>query len=183
MTELSSTPISVSAAVRAGNPHYGWRCAGAYLASGMSEEEILADFPQLKPCDIGVCLAYDAGRERRVEHSRWLSRFQTHPTKIWRRGSSWQWPISSRVQGSMSGELSLLTAFRSRGLATCALDNGLVLVPARMTLSDEVLLRAPSRLIRLAGQPCVRTDELHPSFLRPIMLAATWKVATGGISA
>ena len=38
----------------------------AYLASGMSEEEILADFPQLKTDDIRACLAYAAERERRV---------------------------------------------------------------------------------------------------------------------
>ena len=38
----------------------------SYLASGMREEEILADFPQLKNDDIRACLAYAAERERRV---------------------------------------------------------------------------------------------------------------------
>jgi uncharacterized protein (DUF433 family) len=38
----------------------------AYLASGMSEAEILADFPQLTSEDIRSCLAYAAERERRV---------------------------------------------------------------------------------------------------------------------
>jgi len=38
----------------------------SYLASGMREEEILADFPQLKNEDIRACLAYAAERERRV---------------------------------------------------------------------------------------------------------------------
>jgi uncharacterized protein (DUF433 family) len=38
----------------------------AYLASGMSEAEILADFPQLTSDDIRSCLAYAAERERRV---------------------------------------------------------------------------------------------------------------------
>jgi uncharacterized protein (DUF433 family) len=37
-----------------------------YLASGMREEEILADFPQLTSDDIRACLAYAAERERRV---------------------------------------------------------------------------------------------------------------------
>ena len=38
----------------------------AYLASGMSADEILADFPQLGRDDIRACLAYAAERERRV---------------------------------------------------------------------------------------------------------------------
>ncbi|HEV2300530.1 MAG TPA: DUF433 domain-containing protein [Stellaceae bacterium] len=38
----------------------------SYPASGMSEKEILADFPQMKREDIRACLAYAAERERRV---------------------------------------------------------------------------------------------------------------------
>jgi uncharacterized protein (DUF433 family) len=38
----------------------------SYLASGMREEQILADFPQLTPDDIRACLTYAAERERRV---------------------------------------------------------------------------------------------------------------------
>jgi uncharacterized protein (DUF433 family) len=37
-----------------------------YLASGMSEEEILADFPDLSRDDIRACLAFAADRERRL---------------------------------------------------------------------------------------------------------------------
>ena len=37
-----------------------------YLASGMSEEEILADFPDLNRDDIRACLAFAADRERRL---------------------------------------------------------------------------------------------------------------------
>lgn len=37
-----------------------------YLASGMSEDEVLADFPQLSREDIRACLAYAAERERRT---------------------------------------------------------------------------------------------------------------------
>ena len=36
----------------------------SYLASGMSEDEILADFPSLTREDIRSCLAYAAERER-----------------------------------------------------------------------------------------------------------------------
>jgi uncharacterized protein (DUF433 family) len=36
-----------------------------YLASGMTEEQILADFPDLEPEDIKACLAYAADRERK----------------------------------------------------------------------------------------------------------------------
>ena len=35
-----------------------------YLASGMSEDEILADFPDLRREDIRACLAFAADRER-----------------------------------------------------------------------------------------------------------------------
>jgi uncharacterized protein (DUF433 family) len=38
----------------------------SYLASGMSEQQILADFPQLTSDDIRACLAFAAERERRV---------------------------------------------------------------------------------------------------------------------
>jgi uncharacterized protein (DUF433 family) len=37
-----------------------------YLASGMPESEILADFPELTPEDIHACLAFAADRERRL---------------------------------------------------------------------------------------------------------------------
>ena len=37
-----------------------------YLASGMSEEEILRDFPELTAGDIRACLAFAADRERRL---------------------------------------------------------------------------------------------------------------------
>lgn len=38
----------------------------SYLAGGMSEDTILADFPQLVREDIRACLAYAADRERRM---------------------------------------------------------------------------------------------------------------------
>jgi uncharacterized protein (DUF433 family) len=37
-----------------------------YLASGMSEDEILRDFPDLVREDIRACLAFAADRERRL---------------------------------------------------------------------------------------------------------------------
>jgi uncharacterized protein (DUF433 family) len=36
-----------------------------YLASGMSEDEILSDFPDLTREDIRACLAFAADRERK----------------------------------------------------------------------------------------------------------------------
>lgn len=38
----------------------------SYLAGGMSEDEILTDFPQLAREDIRACLAFAAERERRL---------------------------------------------------------------------------------------------------------------------
>lgn len=37
-----------------------------YLASGMSEDQILVDFPDLEREDIHACLAFAADRERRL---------------------------------------------------------------------------------------------------------------------
>lgn len=37
-----------------------------YLASGMTEAEILADFPDLTAEDLRACLAFAADRERRL---------------------------------------------------------------------------------------------------------------------
>lgn len=37
-----------------------------YLASGMSEDEILRDFPDLRREDIRACLAFAADRERKL---------------------------------------------------------------------------------------------------------------------
>jgi uncharacterized protein (DUF433 family) len=41
----------------------------SYLASGMREDQILADFPQLAREDIRACLAFAAERERRIVSS------------------------------------------------------------------------------------------------------------------
>jgi len=37
-----------------------------YLASGMTKEEIMADFPDLTAEDIQACLAFAADRERKL---------------------------------------------------------------------------------------------------------------------
>lgn len=37
-----------------------------WLASGMTHEEILSDYPELTEEDIRACLAYAADRERRI---------------------------------------------------------------------------------------------------------------------
>ena len=37
-----------------------------YLAGGMSEDDILADFPELTRDDIRACLAFAADRERKL---------------------------------------------------------------------------------------------------------------------
>ena len=63
--------ISVDPAVRSGKPCIkGTRITVydvlEYMAGGMSEKEILADFPDLKGEDIRACLAFAAARERRL---------------------------------------------------------------------------------------------------------------------
>ena len=37
-----------------------------WLASGMSKEEILEDFPELTEEDISACLSYAADKERKI---------------------------------------------------------------------------------------------------------------------
>ena len=63
--------ISVDPTVRSGKPCIkGTRITVydvlEYLAGGMSEGEILADFPDLVAEDIRACLAFAAARERRL---------------------------------------------------------------------------------------------------------------------
>jgi uncharacterized protein (DUF433 family) len=66
--------ISVDPLVRSGKPHIkGTRITAydvlEYLAGGMSEDEILADFPDLTRDDIRAVLAFAAARERRLSNS------------------------------------------------------------------------------------------------------------------
>jgi len=42
-----------------------------WLASGMSVEEILSDFPELSDEDIKACLSYAAEREHKLQISLW----------------------------------------------------------------------------------------------------------------
>ena len=63
--------INIDPTVRFGKPCVrGTRIAVGdvlgYLAGGMSEPQVLADFPQLTVEDIRACLAYAAERERRT---------------------------------------------------------------------------------------------------------------------
>ena len=63
--------IAVDPAIRFGKPCVrGTRISVGdilgYLAGGMSEAQILADFPQLTSDDLRACLAYAAERERRT---------------------------------------------------------------------------------------------------------------------
>ena len=66
--------ISVDPAVRSGKPCIkGTRIAVydvlEYLAGGMSEDEILNDFPDLQRDDIRAVLAFAAARERSLANS------------------------------------------------------------------------------------------------------------------
>jgi len=66
-----SDRITVEAGKRSGKPCIrGLRITVSdvleYLASGMTEAEILEEFPQLKAADIKACLAFAADRERKL---------------------------------------------------------------------------------------------------------------------
>ena len=66
--------IVVSPGVRSGKPCVkGTRITVydvlEYLAGGMTEAQILADFPDLTAEDIRACLAFAADRERRLASS------------------------------------------------------------------------------------------------------------------
>ena len=66
--------ITVTPGIRSGKPCIkGTRIAVydvlEYLAGGMTELQILADFPDLKAEDVRACLAFAAARERRLSTS------------------------------------------------------------------------------------------------------------------
>jgi len=63
--------ITIEAGKRGSRPCVrGLRIAVAdvlgWLAAGMSEQQILTDYPELTEADIRACLAYAADRERRA---------------------------------------------------------------------------------------------------------------------
>ena len=63
--------ISVDPTIRFGKPYIrGTRISVGdvleYLAGGMSEDQLLKEFPQLTREDIRACLVYAAERERRT---------------------------------------------------------------------------------------------------------------------
>jgi len=63
--------ITVTPGVRSGKPCIaGTRITVydilEYLAGGMTESQVLADFPSLRPEHIRACLAFAAARERRL---------------------------------------------------------------------------------------------------------------------
>lgn len=67
--------ITVEPGKRGGQPSIrGMRVTVAdilsYLASGMTEDQILSDFPELTRDDIRACLSYAAERERQTLVSR-----------------------------------------------------------------------------------------------------------------
>ena len=66
--------IAISPGVRSGKPCIkGTRIAVydvlEYLAGGMTEDQILGDFPDLTRENIRACLAFAAARERRLSSS------------------------------------------------------------------------------------------------------------------
>ncbi len=70
MTPDYTTIITIEPGKRGGKPCIrGLRITVydilGYLASGMTEDEILTDFPDLTREDIKACLAFAADRERR----------------------------------------------------------------------------------------------------------------------
>ncbi len=74
MTMSWQDRITVTPGVRSGKPCIkGTRITVydllEYLAGGMTEDQILADFPDLTADDIRACLAFAASRERRLAGS------------------------------------------------------------------------------------------------------------------
>ena len=71
MTSPAASLITCTPGVRSGKPCLaGTRITVAdvleYLASGMSQADILADFPDLQPAHIQAVLRYSAEREKRL---------------------------------------------------------------------------------------------------------------------
>jgi uncharacterized protein (DUF433 family) len=74
MTMTWQDQIVITSEVRSGKPCIkGTRIAVydvlEYLAGGMTEDQILGDFPELTRENIRACLAFAAARERRLFNS------------------------------------------------------------------------------------------------------------------
>ena len=61
-----SSIITIEPGKRSGKPCIRGMRILEYLAGGMTEEQILADFPELTSADIKACLAFAADRERKL---------------------------------------------------------------------------------------------------------------------
>ena len=66
--------IAIDPNIRFGKPHLiGTRISVAdvlgWLASGMTMEDILVDFPELKVDQIRACLAFAADREQKLKYA------------------------------------------------------------------------------------------------------------------
>lgn len=77
MTSPAAPLITCTPGVRSGKPCLaGTRITVAdvleYLASGMTQDDILADFPDLQPAHIQAVLRYAAEREKRLSELTWL---------------------------------------------------------------------------------------------------------------
>ena len=71
MTDTDGSPITIEPGRRGGRPTIrGSRIAVGdvldWLASGMTHDEIVSDFPELTEADIRAALTYAAERERRT---------------------------------------------------------------------------------------------------------------------
>ena len=71
MLPISGSTVTIEPGKRGGKPCIrGLRITVYdmldYLASGMTEQQILQDFPDLEAADIRACLQFAADRERRL---------------------------------------------------------------------------------------------------------------------
>ena len=108
-----------------------------YLASGMTQEQILADFPDLESEDIQACLAYAADRERKFvsvppAYSSSLTKISRHVQSLFYRPPflnpltfrMWVWPLVIWIHrgNCTTSEIAILLQTHQSGLLVFA-DN------------------------------------------------------------
>ena len=76
-----------------------------YLASGVSQQEVLDDFPYLTEEDIRACLAYAADREKRLLI---MAAGNSSLTRTYRRGLLPGWRIYTRTRIMSIGRCSMI---------------------------------------------------------------------------
>ena len=125
-----------------------------YLAGGMTEEEILSDFPELTHEDIRACLAFAANRERQ------LAIMPQYEIVAWSKSFLETWKqLEEFYPGTAHIKSVLTTAADDRDIWQYAVENGFAIVSKDDDFEQRsILLGHPPKVIWIRLGNCRTAD-------------------------